>query len=150
MKHPIETTIYKWMAIRSQVDTHNYIDTIISGFTWNFQVFFCFLSAHITHHKGSEEESSPCLRPWGPSKKESSRPTNSAGAIHFFPKNIPHFPVTSQDCYVFRLGDPNLNLHLPLLLGGGTTQIAQNHGSVENGSFRVVFHFHDYGRKGNF
>ncbi len=27
-----------------------------------------------------------------------------------------------QDCYIFRIGDPELNLHLPLLLGGGTTQ----------------------------
>ena len=25
-----------------------------------------------------------------------------------------------QDCYVFRIGDPELNLHLPLLLGGET------------------------------
>ena len=27
-----------------------------------------------------------------------------------------------QDYYIFRIGDPNLNLHLPLLLGGGHTQ----------------------------
>ena len=27
-----------------------------------------------------------------------------------------------QDYYFFRIGNPNLNLHLPQLLGGGTTQ----------------------------
>ena len=27
-----------------------------------------------------------------------------------------------QNCYIFRIGDPNLNLHLPLLLGGGHIQ----------------------------
>ena len=32
-----------------------------------------------------------------------------------------------QDYYIFRLGDPNLKLHLPLLLGGGTTQAIFQH-----------------------
>ena len=33
------------------------------------------------------------------------------------PSNSDH-----QDYYIFRIGDPNLNLNLPLLLGGGHTQ----------------------------
>ena len=28
--------------------------------------------------------------------------------------------------FIFRIGDPELNLHLPLLLGGGTTQVMSN------------------------
>ena len=34
------------------------------------------------------------------------------------PSNSDH-----QDYYIFRLGDPNLNLHLPLLLGGGQSKL---------------------------
>ena len=29
-----------------------------------------------------------------------------------------------QDSYMFRIGNPNLNLHLPLILGGGHTQMS--------------------------
>ena len=41
------------------------------------------------------------------------------------------FPVTvTTRIITFLVGDPNLNLHLPLLLGGGTTQsISSIHGS---------------------
>ena len=44
------------------------------------------------------------------------------------PSNSDH-----QDCFMFRLGDPNLNLHLPLSLGGGQPNVcytsSHNHGS---------------------
>ena len=36
---------------------------------------------------------------------------------------VPPLPVTvTTGTIIFLVGDPNLNLHLPLLLGGGTTQ----------------------------
>ena len=35
---------------------------------------------------------------------------------------LPGFQSPPGLWIVFRIGDPNLNLHLPLLLGGGTTQ----------------------------
>ena len=38
---------------------------------------------------------------------------------------LPRIPVTTR-IDIFLVGDPNLNLHFPQLLGGGTTQSIQN------------------------
>ncbi len=42
--------------------------------------------------------------------------------VIFWVVPLPRIPVTTR-IIVFLVGDPNLNLHLPLLLGGGTTQV---------------------------
>ena len=58
----------------------------------------------------------------GPKRKVTSLPTFPFFRVIPWVVPPPRMPVTTR-IITFLVGDPELNLHLPQLLGGGTTQV---------------------------